>query len=60
MGQGGLDGTGAEGKADAEHRMYHVINAKPLCTYGSGHKDTVEKAENPAEKACTGEQKGTG
>lgn len=58
MGEGGLDGTGTKGKTDAKHRMNHVVNAKALCTDSSGHKNAVEKAEDPAEKACSGEKKG--
>lgn len=47
-GDGSLDGTGAEGKADAEYGMYHIIDAQSLRADGAGQKNAVEKAQDPA------------
>lgn len=40
--------------------MNHVIDAKPFRSDGSGHENTVKKAQDPAEEAGSGEQKGPG
>lgn len=60
LGKGSLNGTGTQGKADAEYRMDHVVDAKPLCTDSPGHKNTVEKAKNTAEEAGSGKKERTG
>ena len=60
LGKGSLDGAAAEGKADAVDWMYHIVDAEPLGSDGTGKKNTVEKAQEAAEKAGSGEQQRAG
>ena len=60
LGEGSLDGTATECKADAIDRMHHIVDAKPLSADGAGKKYTVEKAQEAAEKACGREQQRAG
>ena len=60
LGKGSLDRTAADGKADAVDRMHHIVNAKPLSTDGAREENTVEKAQEAAEKACGREQQRAG
>lgn len=60
LGKGSLDGPPAEGKADAVDWMYHIVDAEPLGSDGTGKKNTVEKAQEAAEKAGSGEQQRAG
>lgn len=60
LGEGSLDGAGAQGKADSEYRMDHVIDAEAFRTDSPGHENPVEKAEDPAQKAGSGKKEGTG
>ena len=60
LGQGGLDGSGAEGKADGEQGMDHVVEAQPLRAHCPGHENAVKKAQDPADEAGGGQKKGAG
>ena len=43
-------------KQNAEHRVDHVVDAKPFRADGPGHEDPVKEPQNPAEEAGPGEQ----
>ena len=59
LGEGRLHGSGAEGKADAENRMNHMVNAQSFCADGAGQENTVKKAQYPADKAGCRQQQST-
>ena len=43
LGQGSLYRAGAQGKANAENGMNHVVNAKSFCADGSGQEYAVKE-----------------
>ena len=59
-GDGGLDRTGAEGKGDSVDGENHLVDAQPLGTDGPRKKDTIKKAQNPAEQAGQSEKHSSG
>lgn len=60
LGEGSLNRTGTQGKADAEYRVDHVVDAKPFRTNGAGQEDAVEEAKDAAGEAGTGQEERAG
>ena len=60
LGEGGLDRTGAQCEADAEHRVNHVVQAESFRADGAGQENTVEKSQNPAGEAGSGQKQRAG
>lgn len=56
----GLNRTGAQGKADAEYRVDHIVDTKPFRTDGTGEEDTVEEAKDAAGEAGAGQKERAG
>ena len=46
-GDGGLDGTGAEGEADSIYGKNHLVDSQALRPDHAGKKDPIKEAENP-------------
>ncbi len=46
-GDGGLDGTGAEGEADSIYGKNHLVDSQALRPNHAGKKDPIKEAENP-------------
>ena len=46
-GDGGLDGTGAEGETDSIYGKNHLVDSQALRPNHAGKKDPIKEAENP-------------
>ena len=58
-GDGGLDGTGAEGEEDPIDREDHLVDPETFRADGAGEEDPVEESQNAGEETRGGEKDGS-